>query len=136
MSSLLKFIQISKKIVLEAFAAIHVAGSATKTKKIKFFLCVDGRYISHRTFLTQLCETDILAHGSERVQKVIMNLDSSKASGPDSISLVVLKNCEPEISCILDEIFNMCLKKSCFPDYWIVSLVVSVFKNVNERSTA
>ena len=86
--------------------------------------------------MTQLCETDILAHGSERVQKVIMNLDSSKASGPDSISLVVLKNCEPEISCILDEILNMSLKKSCFPDYWIVSLVVPVFKNVNERSTA
>ena len=32
------------------------------------------------------------------VKKVIMNLDSSKASGPDSIPVVVLKNCEPEFS--------------------------------------
>ena len=39
MSPLLKFIHINKKIVLEAFAAIPVAGSATNTKKIKFFLC-------------------------------------------------------------------------------------------------
>ena len=30
----------------------------------------------------------------------------------------------------------MCLKESCFPDCWKVSLVVPVFKNVEERSTA
>ena len=32
------------------------------------------------------------------VRKVIINLDSSKASGPDCIPVVVLKNCEPELS--------------------------------------
>ena len=36
------------------------------------------------------------------VKKVITNLDSSKASGPDCIPVVVLKNCEPELSYILD----------------------------------
>ena len=50
------------------------------------------------------------------VKKVIMNLDLSKTSGPDYIPVVVLKNCEPEISYILAELFNMCLKDSCFPD--------------------
>ena len=70
------------------------------------------------------------------VKKVIMNLDSSKASGPDCIPVVVLKNCEPELSYILAELFNMCLKESCFPDCWKVSLVVPVFKNIGERSTA
>ena len=49
---------------------------------------------------------------------------------------MVLKNCEPELSYILAELFNMCLKESCFPDCWKVSLVVTVFKNVRERSTA
>ena len=34
------------------------------------------------------------------VRKVIMNLDFSKASGPDCIPVVVLKNCEPELSYI------------------------------------
>ena len=48
--------------------------------------------------------------------------------------MVVLKNCEPQRSCILAELFNMCLKESCFPDCWKVSLVVPVFKNVGERS--
>ena len=49
---------------------------------------------------------------------------------------MVLKNCEPELSYVLAELFNMCLKESCFPDCWKVSLVVPVFKNVGERSTA
>ena len=62
------------------------------------------------------------------VKKVITNLDSSKVSDPDCISVVVLKNCEPEFSCILAELFNMCINKPCFPNYWKVSLVVPVFK--------
>ena len=70
------------------------------------------------------------------VNKVITNLDSSKASGPDCIPVVVLKNCEPELSYILAKLFNKCLKESCFPDCWKVSSVVPVFKNVGERSTA
>ena len=57
-------------------------------------------------------------------------------SGLDCILVVVLKNCEPELSYILAELFNKCLKESCFPDCWKVSSVVPVFKNVGERSTA
>ena len=70
------------------------------------------------------------------VKKVIMNLDLSKASGTDCIPVVVLKNCELELSFILAELFNKCLKESCFPDCWKVSSVVPVFKNVAERSAA
>ena len=70
------------------------------------------------------------------VKKVITNLDLSKASAPDFIPVVVLKNCEPELSHILAEIFNKCLKESCFSDCWKVSSVFPVFKNVGERSTA
>ena len=49
---------------------------------------------------------------------------------------MVLKDCEPELSYILGELFSMCLKESSFPDCWKVSSVVPVFKNVEERSTA
>ena len=37
------------------------------------------------------------------VKKAITNLDSSKLSGPDFIPVVVLKNCESELSYILPE---------------------------------
>ena len=70
------------------------------------------------------------------VEKVITNLDSPRASGPDCIPVVVQKNCEPQLSYILAELFNVCLKESSFPVFWKVSSVVPVFKNVEERSTA
>ena len=45
------------------------------------------------------------------IEKVIMNLDSSRVSGLDFISVVVLKNCKPELSYTLAELFSMCLKE-------------------------
>ena len=84
--------------------------------------------------------TDLKLHNisvtPKMVRKVVMNLDLSKASGPDCIPVVVLKMCGPEISYILTEIFNKCIKEFCFPVCWKVSSVVPVFKNVGERSTA
>ena len=44
------------------------------------------------------------------VEKVITNLDLAKASSPDCILVVVLKNCETELSYIIAEIFNKHLK--------------------------
>ena len=71
------------------------------------------------------------------VRKVVMNLHLPKVSGPDCISVVVLKNCEPELSYILAELFNKCLiKESCFSDCWKVSSVVPLFKNAGQRSAA
>ena len=40
------------------------------------------------------------------VKKVITKLDLSKASGPDCIPVVVLDNCDPELSYILAGLFN------------------------------
>ena len=63
-----------------------------------------------------------------------MNLDLLKASGPDCIPVVVLKNCESELLQILAQLFNKCMKESYFSDCWKVSLVVPVFKTVGEKS--
>ena len=64
-----------------------------------------------------------------------MNLELSKASGPDCIPVVILKNCEAKFSYILAELFNKCLKESCFPHCWKVSSVAPLFKKVGEKST-
>ena len=69
------------------------------------------------------------------VKKVITNLDLSKAPGRDCVPVVEQRNCEPELSYVLAELFNECLKESCFPYCRNVSLVVPVFKNVGESST-
>ena len=70
------------------------------------------------------------------VKKIITNLDSSKTSGPHYIPVEVLKNYELELSYTLADLFNMCLKQSCFSDCWKVSSVVTVFKNLGETSSA
>ena len=70
------------------------------------------------------------------IKKVITHLHLSRASGPDCIPVVVLKHCEPELSYILAQLFNKCLKDSSFPDCWKLSSLVAVFKNVGERSAA
>ena len=49
---------------------------------------------------------------------------------------MILKNCKAELSYMLAELFNKCLKESRFPDCWKVSSVVPVFENVGERPTA
>ena len=64
-------------------------------------------------------------------KKVLMNFDLSKASGPDCTPVVVLKNCEPELSYILAELANKCLEEFFFffSDSSKVSFMVLVFKN-------
>ena len=65
---------------------------------------------------------------------VIINLDLSKASGPDCIPVVVLKNYELELSYILAELLNKCLKEFCFSDCWKFHQwsIFSIFKNVGK----
>ena len=59
-------------------------------------------------------------------KKVIMNFDLSQASGSEFIPMVVLKNCEPELSYVLPKLFCKCLKESCFPDCWKIASVSPV----------
>ena len=54
----------------------------------------------------KLCNTSLTG---KMLEKVIMNLDSSKASGPDCIPVVVLKNCKSELFFISAELSNKCL---------------------------
>ena len=80
--------------------------------------------------------TDLKLHAisvtPKLVKKIVTNLDLSRTSGLDCIPVVVLKKCEPELSYILAQLYNVCLKESCFPDCWKVSSAVPVFKNVGE----
>ena len=62
------------------------------------------------------------------VKTIATNLHLSKASGSDCITVVLIKNSQPELSDILPELFNVCLKETFFPDCWKVLLVFPVFK--------
>ena len=47
-------------------------------------------------------------------RKVVMDLDLSKASGPDCIPVMVLKNCEPKLSYILPNSSTSVLRSLVF----------------------
>uniref|UniRef100_T2M7Y8 Man(5)GlcNAc(2)-PP-dolichol translocation protein RFT1 n=1 Tax=Hydra vulgaris TaxID=6087 RepID=T2M7Y8_HYDVU len=68
------------------------------------------------------------------VAKVISQLNSSTACGPDNIPVTVLQNCSPELSSILSKLFNKFFTESCFPACWKMASVVPIFKNSGENS--
>ena len=71
---------------------------------------VDDSGISEPVFFSR---TNLKLHNisltPKMVKKDITNLDLSKASGPDCIPVVILKNCEPELSYTPAEGFIGCL---------------------------
>ena len=69
------------------------------------------------------------------VKKIITNPDLPKVSGPGCVPVVVLRNCDPELCYILAELLRKCLKETCFPDYWKVSLVVLYLTNLEKTTT-
>ena len=75
---------------------------------------LDGSGISLPVFPSR---TNLKLHNisitPKMVGKVIMNLDSSKASCTDCFPGMVLRNCKSELSYILAELFTMCTKESC-----------------------
>ena len=119
-----------KSAIPPLFSRPEVLSSASD--KVKLFAKnfsknsnLDGSGISLPVFSSR---TNLKLHNisitPNMVKKVITNLDSSKASDPDCITVVVLKNCEAELSYILAKLFNKCLEESCFPDCWKISSVV------------
>ena len=77
----------------------------------------------------------IISVTHKMIKKFRTNLDLAKASGPDYNPVVFLRNFEFQLWDILAELFNICLKHSCFPNCWKVLTVVPVFPDVGERST-
>ena len=130
-----------RKVIPPLFNSLEVLSSASDRAKLfsKNFSkdsILDDSGISLPVFPSRTNGKLHISVTPKIVEKVIMNLDSLKAPDPDCIPVVVLKNCEPELSQILAELFNMCLKWPCFPEIWKVSSMVPVFKNAGERSTA
>ena len=110
-----------KSAIPPVFNSLEVLSPASdKTKLFVENLSKNSNLDDSGIFLSVFpARTNMKLHISltpKMVKKVIINLDLSMASGPDCIPVVNLKNCECELSHILAELFNKCLKESCFPD--------------------
>ena len=106
---------------------------------LPFFLQILHWTNSNHPLLEFTSQTDCLTSdfrvSVKEVSRLIHDLESSKATGPDEVPVVVLKNISPEISPILSRLFNRCLKEKCFPTSSKTSSICPVFKNSGDCSS-
>ena len=75
--------------------------------------------------MEETVEPRILTAG---VDKMLSELDDHKASGPDDIGPVILKNLRPFISPTLQHIFQRSLEEGCVPEDWLHANVTPIYK--------
>lgn len=74
------------------------------------------------------CPTELLCTEDE-VFEMLYNLDTSKASGPDGISGMMLKHTASSIGPILTKLFNLSITTGKVPTAWKMSAVVPIPKS-------
>ena len=63
----------------------------------------------------------------QRINGIISCLDPQKASEPDDISHRMLIATKHTICRPLCKLFNLSLRKNCFPSFWELASVIAVF---------
>ena len=83
-------------------------------------------------FLTnsRLCTLDI---SENEINDIIQGLNSKKASGPDCISVNMIKLCGPHLCRPLKIIFDNILQTGVFPDHWKEANVTPVHKKNDKQ---
>ena len=67
------------------------------------------------------------------IEDVLMQINISKASGPDLIHPRLLKSAASSLKYPLYKLFNKSLQTSKYPDLWKIANVTPVFKNKSEK---
>ena len=75
---------------------------------------------------------DVILSVSE-VELTLLNLDASKASGPDELPAKILKETAEVIAPSLTQLFNKSLRLGCLPEDWKLANIVPVFKKDNKE---
>ena len=70
----------------------------------------------------------------EGVLKLLKNLDTSKATGPDEITARMLKESAEEIAPVLTSLFQQSLDTGTLPDDWLLANVSALFKKGSRES--
>ena len=69
---------------------------------------------------------DSLVLCEDEVYNMLLNLDPSKALGPDGLPTIVLKTCARELTPSLCTLFNLSLTEGKLPTKWKDALVIPV----------
>ena len=64
-----------------------------------------------------------------KVLKALLQLNTSKSNGPDSVSAIVLKSCAPELAPVLNKLFKLSQNLGILPHSWKVAHVFPIPQN-------
>ena len=65
---------------------------------------------------------------THKVRKALLQLNTSKSSGPDGIPAIVLKSCAPELAPVLNKLFQLSYNLGIFPSSWKLAHVFPIPK--------
>ena len=71
---------------------------------------------------------DHLTIQKKGIEKLLMNINPSKAPGPDKIPNYVLKECASELSTAVTHLFQKSLDSGTLPDDWISANIAPIYK--------
>lgn len=71
---------------------------------------------------------------SQEIMRIIKNLSSKKAPGPDNIKNAVIKKLPNKCIGILTSIINACLRQFYFPTYWKRAIVILIHKTGSDKT--
>ena len=78
---------------------------------------------------------DHIAITYEEIRIILKNLTTNKATGPDSISNKLLKECADSLCGPLTYIFNRSLSLGIYPDDWKEAMITALFKKIDPSLT-
>ena len=78
---------------------------------------------------------DELLCSEEEVYYLLMSLDASKATGPDNVSVRMLKETACSVAPSLTKLFNIVLANKCFPNYWKCANAIPIPKTTSLKSS-
>ena len=71
---------------------------------------------------------------TEGVKKLLLNINTSKASGPDNIPNRILKQCAEQLAPIFTSIFQLSLDSGNLPEDWRNAKISCIFKKGDKHS--
>ena len=69
-----------------------------------------------------------IKYSTRKVRKAILQLNTSKSSGPDGIPAIVLKSCSPELAPVLNKLFQLSYNLGIFLSSWKLAHVFPIPK--------
>ncbi len=79
---------------------------------------------------------DQLMIDTEGVQKLLDDINTGKASGPDGIPSYVLKELSEELAPIISQIFQQSIDTGTLPDDWLTADITAIFKKGEKSKPA